>query len=306
MVRQRKGFVPTNSAIKQKFGGEKRKGGGTRKTEGDPILATYLSDISGSSPLSSKEEAKLARRIRRGDEVARNELVQANLRFVVSVAKDYQNRGLSLAELISAGNVGLLVAAERFDAAKGYKFISYAIWWIRQSILQTLMEQSTVRMPVNRIEMMAKITRTYEELQQDGNRPSFEKVANTLGFSEEKVEQTLINSQPIRSLDASFKDGEESCLMDFISDEVQPSPEQNMLEYAMQKDIDTVLAGLNSREAEVIRLYFGLGQDRPLTLDQIGIRFRLTRERVRQIKELALSKLRHPRFHTRLRSYTEL
>ena len=160
--------------------------------EGDPVLASYLSDIAASSPLSSREEGQLARRIRAGDEAARNELVEANLRFVVSVAKDYQNRGLSLAELISAGNMGLIIAAERFDETKGYKFISYAVWWIRQSILQTLMEQSTVRMPVNRIDMLAKISRTYEELQQDGAAPTLEKVANTLGFTEEKIEQTLI------------------------------------------------------------------------------------------------------------------
>ena len=305
MVRERKRAGAKQPTLKRNINGG-RKGGRNRKPEGDPILASYLSDISDSSPLSSREEAQLAVRIRQGDEDARNELVQANLRFVVSVAKDYQNRGLSLAELISAGNMGLIVAAERFDETKGYKFISYAVWWIRQSILQTLMEQSTVRMPVNRIDMMAKITRTYEELQQDGTRPSIDKVASALGFSEEKIEQTLINNQPIRSLDASFEDGDESCLMDFLSDDGQPSPEEEVLEFALQKDIATVLMGLNSREAEVIRLYFGLGQDRPMTLDQIGIRFKLTRERVRQIKELALSKLRHPRFHTRLRSYTEV
>ena len=214
----------------------------------------------------------------------------------MSVAKEYQNRGLSLAELISAGNMGLLLAAERFDETKGYKFISYAVWWIRQSILQTLMEQSTVRMPVNCMDMIAKTTRTCEELQQEGTRPSLDKVAKELGFTDEKVEPTLINNQPIRSLDANFEEGEESCLLDFLADDRQRSPEEHIFENALQKDIDKVLTDLNSREAEVIRLYFGLGQESPLPLDQIGICFKLTRARLRQIKEVALSKLRHPAF----------
>ena len=274
--------------------------------EGDPVLASYLSDIATSSPLSPEKEAELARRIRAGDAAARNELVEANLRFVVSVSKDYQNRGLSLSELISAGNLGLIIAAERFDETKGYKFISYAVWWIRQSILQTLMEQSTVRMPVNHIDMMTKISRTFEALQQDGSIPTTEKVADTLGFTEEKVEQTLINSQPIRSLDASFEGSEERCLLDYLCDENQRSPEEQVLDDTLQEDIKAVLEGLNAREAEVLRLYYGLGQEPPMTLDQIGLRFKLTRERVRQIKEIALSKLRHPKFYTRLRSHSEL
>ena len=303
MARERKA-AGGGQEVRGNISGGKRASG--RRSEWDPILARYLTDIADSSPLTSQQEAELARRIRRGDAAARNGLVQANLRFVVSVAKDYQNRGLSLVELISAGNMGLLVAAERFDESKGYKFISYAVWWIRQSILQTLTEQSTVRMPVNRIDLMAKINRTCEELQQEGRRPSLDKVAKELGFTEEQVERTLINNEPIRSLDANFEDGGERCLMDFLADDRQPSPEEHVLDDALQQDIDKVLTGLNSREAEVIRLYFGLGQECPLTLDQIGIRFKLTRERVRQIKEMALSKLRHPRFHTRLRSYTEV
>ena len=159
-------------------------------------------------------------------------------------------------------------------------------------------------MPVNRIDMMAKITRTCEELQHEGTRPSLNKVAKELGFTEEKVERTLINNQPIRSLDANFEDGEESCLMDCLADDRQPCPEEQIFESALQKD--KVLTGLNRREAEVLRLYFGLGQESPLPLDQIGIRFKLTRERVWQIKEVALSKLRHPRFHIWLRSYAEV
>ena len=276
-----------------------------QKPQGDPLLASYLNDIADSTPLSARQEAELACRIRAGDEKARNELVEANLRFVVSVAKDYQNRGLSLAELISAGNMGLITAAERFDETKGYKFISYAVWWIRQAILQTLMEQSTVRMPVNRLDMQTKITRTYEALQRDGSMPSLEKVADTLGFTEEKVEQALIDSQPIRSLDAPFEEGEERSLLDYLSSENDLPPEEEALRYTLQEDIDAALNRLNQREAEVLRLYFGLNQERPLTLDQIGVRFKLTQERVRQIKEIALSKLRHLHFYAKLRAYSE-
>ena len=276
-----------------------------RPGEGDQVLASYLDDIAASTPLAPVEEAALAARIRAGDEFARNELVEANLRFVVSVAKEYQNRGLALVELISAGNVGLITASERFDETKGYKFISYAVWWVRQAILQALMEQSTVRVPVNRLDMLSKDSRTYEDLQQDGPVPSLDKVADTLGFSREKVEQTLVDNQPIRSLDAPFEDGEERCLLDYLSNE-ELNPEDEVLGFALREDIDCALSGLNEREAEVLRLYFGLLNEPPLTLDQIGVRFALTRERVRQIKELALSKLRHPRFYARLRAHADV
>ena len=276
-----------------------------RLGEGDSVLASYLDDISDSTPLAAAEEAELAARIRAGDESARNELVEANLRFVVSVAKEYQNRGLSLVELISAGNVGLLTASERFDETRGFKFISYAVWWVRQSILQVLMEQSMVRIPVNRLDMLSKISRTYEALQQDGIEPSMEKVADTLGFSQEKVEQTLVDNQPIRSLDEPFEDGEERCLLDYLSPERQLTPEDEVLVFTLREDIDSVLGGLNEREAEVLRLYFGLLDEPSLTLNQIGGRFQLTRERVRQIKEIALSKLRHPRYYARLRAHAD-
>ena len=276
-----------------------------RPGEGDQVLASYLDDIAASTPLAPVEEAELAARIRAGDEFARNELVEANLRFVVSVAKEYQNRGLALVELIGAGNVGLITASERFDETKGYKFISYAVWWVRQGILQALMEQSTVRVPVNRLDMLSKVARTYEALQQDGPVPSLDKVADTLGFSREKVEQTLVDNQPIRSLDAPFEDGEERCLLDYLSNE-ELNPEDEALGFALREDIDCALSGLNEREEEVLRLYFGLLNEPPLTLDQIGVRFALTRERVRQIKELALSKLRHPRFYARLRAHADV
>ena len=290
---------------RKKVRAEKQMKQKERKNDGDPVLASYLRDISDSTPLSSGEEIELARSIREGNGDARNALVEANLRFVVSVAKEYQNRGLSLAELISAGNVGLITAAERFDETRGFKFISYAVWWIRQSILQALMEQSTVRMPVNRLDMLSKISRTAEALQQKGIAPSIDNVAETLGFTAEEVERTLVTGQPVRSLDAPFDDGEERCLHDCLGDEVQCSAEETLLAMTQQQDIATALQGLTAREAEVLRLYFGIEQDRSMTLDQIGARFKLTRERVRQIKELALSKLRHPRFYGRLRVYAE-
>ena len=273
--------------------------------DGDPLLACYLDDIADSTPLTAREEVELAGRMRAGDEKARNALVEANLRFVVSVAKKYQNRGLSLAELISAGNVGLLTAAERFDETRGYKFISYAVWWIRQTILQTLMEQTTVRMPVNRIDLLNRISRAYETLQQEGRRATLEKVSGILGFTEEKIDQVLLESQPIRSLDAPFAKGDEHCLLDYLPNDLQLSPEEQVLHFALREAIDMVLSCLNAREAEVLRLYFGLDNEPPLTLDQIGMRFKLTRERVRQIKEVALGKLRQPRFCARLKAYVE-
>ena len=276
-----------------------------RPSKGGLVLASYLDDIAASTPLAPVEEAELAARIRAGDDSARNELVEANLRFVVSVAKGYQNRGLSLSELISAGNVGLITASERFDETRGYKFISYAVWWVRQAILQALMEQSTVRVPVNRLDMMSKIIRTYEALQRDGSAPSLEMVADTMGFSREKVEQAMVDNQPIRSLDAPFQEGEERCLLDSLSNEVL-NPEDEVLGLTLREDIEYALGGLHEREAEVLRLYFGLVNVSPLTLDQIGVRFALTRERVRQIKEIALSKLRHPRFYARLRAHTDI
>ena len=275
----------------------------SHKSEGDAVLAQYLEDIAASTPLSGLEESTLAERIRFGDDEARNALVEANLRFVVSISKEYQNRGLSLTELISAGNVGLITAAERFDETRGYKFISYAVWWIRQAILQALMEQSTVRMPVNRRDLLAKILRTREDLQARGESVTVEKVARSLDIAPEKVEQALVDNQSICSLDAPFEDGEIRSMIDVLGDETAVSPEDDVFSRVMREDIDTVLNRLNARESEVIRLYFGLSYEPPLTLDQIGVRFKITRERVRQIKELALGKLRHPRFYSRLRAY---
>ena len=276
-----------------------------RRADGDPALSMYFKDIAESEPLSFREEAALAARIRGGDEVARNALVEANLRFVVAVAKQYQNRGLSLQELISAGNVGLITAAERFDEGRGFKFITYAVWWVRQSILQTLAEQATVRVPVNRLDMAAKISRAQEALQQEGVAATIAKVAEVLGVPEAEVESTLANSQPVCSLDAPYAEGDEHCLLDNLWDEVQVTAEEELLADALQEDIDDALGGLTEREAEVLRQYYGLGRESGRTLDQIGAGLDLTRERARQIKETALSKLRHPRLYTRLRMHAE-
>ena len=233
-------------------------------------------------------------------------MVEANLRFVISISKEYQNRGLSLAELISAGNVGLITAAERFDETRGYKFISYAVWWIRQAVLQALMEQSTVRLPVNRRDLLAKILRTHEDLQYRGESVTVEKVAQSLDIAPEKVEQALVDNQPVCYLDAPFEDGENRSMIDVLSDEKGRSPEDEVFSQVLREDVDSVLDRLNARESEVIRLYFGLSGEPPLTLDEIGGRFKLTRERVRQIKELALDKLRHPRFYSRLRAHMHI
>ena len=276
------------------------------RTEGDAILAQYLEDIATSTPLGGLEESALAKRIRAGDDEARNALVEANLRFVISISKEYQNRGLSLAELISAGNVGLITAAERFDETRGYKFISYAVWWIRQAVLQALMEQSTVRLPVNRRDLLAKILRAHEDLQSRGESVTVEKVAQSLDIAPEKVEQALVDNQPVCYLDAPFEDGENRSMIDVLSDEKGRSPEDEVFSQVLREDVDSVLDRLNARESEVIRLYFGLSGEPPLTLDEIGGRFKLTRERVRQIKELALDKLRHPRFYSRLRAHMHI
>ena len=269
-------------------------------------LGSYLGEIANSSPLSSSEEVDLARRIKCGDEGARNALVEANLRFVVSVAKEYQNRGVPLADLISAGNMGLITAAERFDENKGFKFISYAVWWIRQAILQTLAEQSrTVRLPLNKIGLLYKISKAARLLQQERtDDPNPEDIANELDVSVEDVRETMMCGRSIRSLDATFKEEEDHSLLDILPDERQESPENLVMRGCLRGQIDTALGSLVGREAEILRLYFGLDGEEPMTLDQIGIRFGLTRERVRQIKEKALHRLRHPSRCNQLRTYS--
>ncbi len=272
----------------------------------DDCLGSYFGEIANSNPLSSSEEVDLARRIKCGDEGARNVLVEANLRFVVSVAKEYQNRGVPLADLISAGNIGLITAAERFDENKGFKFISYAVWWIRQAILQTLAEQSrTVRLPLNKIGLLYKISKASRLLQQERtDDPNPEDIANELDVPVEDVRETMMCGRSVRSLDATFKEGEDHSLLDILPDDRQESPENLVMRGCLRGKIDTALGSLVGREAKILRLYFGLDGEEPMTLDQIGVRFGLTRERVRQIKEKALHRLRHPSRCDQLRTYS--
>ena len=273
----------------------------------DDSLGSYLGQIAHSKPLSAADEIALARKIKQGDERARNRLVEANLRFVGSVAKEYQNRGVPLADLVSTGNMGLITAAERFDEAKGFKFISYAVWWIRQAILQTLAEQSrTVRLPLNKVGLLYKISKVSRLLQQERtDDPNPEVIAKQLDVPVEEVRETLMCGRSVRSLDAKFREEEDQNLLDVLPDDRQESPETQVMRGCMRGQIDSALDGLVGREAEIIRLYFGLEGEEPMTLDQIGARFALTRERVRQIKEKALNRLRHPSRCHQLRTYSK-
>ena len=274
----------------------------------EDALGSYLSEIAKSTPLSASDEVELAQRIKDGDEEARNYLVEANLRFVVSVAKEYQNRGVPLADLVSAGNMGLITAAERFDENKGFKFISYAVWWIRQAILQTLAEQSrTVRLPLNKVGLLYKISKASRAIRQErADEPVPEEIAKELEVSVDEVKETLLSGRSVRSLDATFQEEEDQSLLDVLPDDSQESPEMDVIRDCMRGQIENALSGLVSREAEIIRLYFGLNGEEPMTLDQIGSRFCLTRERVRQIKEKALLRLRHPSRSERLRAYSKV
>ena len=245
----------------------------------DDSLGSYLAEIASSSPLSAVEEVQLAKEIKQGDEEARNQLVEANLRFVVSVAKEYQNRGVPLADLISAGNMGLITAAERFDEDKGFKFISYAVWWIRQAILQTLAEQSrTVRLPLNKIGLLYKVSKASRALQQErADDPNPEEIAMQLDVPVHEVKETLMCGRSVRSLDAAFKEEEDQSLLDVLPDDRQESPENNVMRGCLRGQIDSALGGLAGREGEILRLYFGLGGEEPMTLDQIGARWAYSR-----------------------------
>ncbi|MSS72852.1 MAG: RNA polymerase sigma factor RpoD/SigA [Candidatus Latescibacteria bacterium] len=272
----------------------------------DRSLIRYMKEIADSSPLASTEEAELARRIRMGDVEARNRLVHANLRFVVSIALGYRHRGLSLGELISAGNVGLITAAERFDETQGYRFISYAVWWVRQAILQTLMEQRTVRMPVNRFDLLARISKSFSGLQQRLYAdPAADDIAADLGVTLKDVERTLLASRSSLSLDAPFDTESGNSLLQTLADPAQASLDENLDKERMQQDISEVLDTLNERESDILRLYFGLEDGEGKTLEQIGEHLGITRERVRQIKETAIQKLRHAPRARRLKPYLE-
>ncbi|MCZ6632890.1 MAG: RNA polymerase sigma factor RpoD/SigA [bacterium] len=270
-------------------------------------LHRYLEDVATSQPLSAKDEVKLAIRIKKGDLKARAKLVEANLRFVITVAREYPNQGVPLVDLISAGNIGLITAAERFDETKGFKFISYAVWWIRQSILQTLAEHSrVVRLPLNRVDLLRRISRyTNNRQQETSSRPAEEEIAEELGITTEQVVDTLTSGQRVLSLDATFGDDDENSLLEIMPDRTQEAPDEQALRNSLEDEIAAALDSLDDREREVIRLYFGLGGVQEMTLEEIGMQFRLTRERVRQIKEKALRKLRHPTRGRKLIAYTE-
>ena len=257
-------------------------------------LDKYLQDISKIDLITAEEEVELAQKIKRGDQRALEKLVNANLRFVVSVAKQYQNQGLTLPDLINEGNFGLVKAAQRFDETRGFKFISYAVWWIRQSILQALAEQSrVVRLPLNKIGSINKIKKTFSYLEQAHERPpSAEEIAEELGLSISEVKQSLKNAGKHISMDAPFAKGEDSNLYDVISASETPMPDSELVKESIREEIGRVLETLSEREADVVKLYYGIGQSSTMTLDEIGNTFDLTRERVRQIREKAIRKLR--------------
>ena len=259
-------------------------------------LRLYFDDIAESRPLSREREVELSARIQEGDMEARDELVQANLRFVIDVAKNYQNRGLSLSDLISAGNVGLLTAAERFDGTKGYKFISYAVWWIKQSILQTIAEHArTVRLPLNKLSLLKDISKASRKLGQGReSEPDVEEIAAELEVPTQEILDTMLSARTVRSLDESFEEDDERSLLNILADNNQETPDSDVITSSARTQLEEVLESLDERELRIIRLYFGLDGTEALTLEQIGGLMGLTRERVRQLKERALGKLRHP------------
>ncbi|MBM4187274.1 MAG: sigma-70 family RNA polymerase sigma factor [Gemmatimonadetes bacterium] len=271
----------------------------------DGSLDVYLREISRYPLINQDEEVVLAQRIRGGEEEALDKLVRSNLRFVVSVAKKYQNQGVSLSDLINEGNLGLIRAAHKFDETKGIKFISYAVWWIRQAILQALAEQSRiVRVPLNRAGTLHRITRRSSALQQElGREPTAAEVAESMDIEVEEVEKTLSISQNHVSLDAPLTPGEENRLFDYLPDTQNPGPDAETFERALTQSIEEVLGSLRDREAKILRMYFGLEGPEPMTLEEIGTKLGITRERVRQIKEKALSRLRHVSRSKALESY---
>ena len=258
-------------------------------------LEKYLQEIGKVDLLTPEEEVDLAKKIKQGDQMALEQLTKANLRFVVSVAKQYQNQGLSLSDLINEGNLGLIKAAQRFDETRGFKFISYAVWWIRQSILQALAEQSRiVRLPLNKVGSLNKINRAFSELEQEFERdPSAEELANALEISTSEVETTLGVAARHISVDAPFVEGEDNSLLDVLENNKTPETDRH-LEYvdSLRKEIERSLSTLTPRQADVVKLYFGIGLEHPMSLEDIGNQFDLTRERVRQIKDKAINKLR--------------
>ncbi|MFW6326885.1 MAG: sigma-70 family RNA polymerase sigma factor [Bacteroidota bacterium] len=267
-------------------------------------LDKYLQEIGREDLISVEEEVELAQRIKKGDQVALEKLTRANLRFVVSVAKQYQNQGLSLPDLINEGNLGLIKAAEKFDETRGFKFISYAVWWIRQAILQALAEQSRiVRLPLNQVGSLNKINKAYSKFEQEHERkPSPEELADQLELPAEKVADTLRVSGRHISVDAPFVEGEDNSLLDVLVNNDSPNADKTLINESLAREIERALATLTERESDIIKLFFGIGCQE-MTLEEIGERFGLTRERVRQIKEKAIRRLRHTSRSKLLKSY---
>jgi len=268
-------------------------------------LSKYLEEIGKFEPLTPNEEIDLAQRLRSGDRDALKKLTESNLRFVVSVAKDYQGQGLPLTDLINEGNLGLIKAAERFDETRGFKFISYAVWWIRQSILQALAEHSRiVRLPLNRVGTISKITKEAEILEQQYERaPLQDEIASGLEMESEEVSDAIRISRKHQSLNDPFRDGESNALIDVIEDDMQLPPDHPLMDESLKQEIRAALNTLKKRERDVIKMYFGIDREYALTLNEIGEEFNLTRERVRQIKENAIRRLSHKSRSKNLKSY---
>jgi RNA polymerase primary sigma factor len=268
-------------------------------------LDKYLQEIGKVDLITADEEVELAQRIKAGDQRALEKLTKANLRFVVSVAKQYQNQGLTLPDLINEGNLGLIKSAQRFDETRGFKFISYAVWWIRQSILQALAEQSRiVRLPLNKIGSINKINKMYALLEQSNERPpSAEEIAKELDMTVNDVKESMKNSGRHLSMDAPLVEGEDSNLYDVLRSGESPNPDRELIHESLQTEIERALETLTPREADVVRLYFGLSDQHPMTLEEIGETFDLTRERVRQIKEKAIRRLKHTSRSKILKTY---
>jgi RNA polymerase primary sigma factor len=268
-------------------------------------LDKYLQEIGKVDLITSDVEVELAKRIREGDQIALEKLTKANLRFVVSVAKQYQNNGLSLGDLINEGNLGLIKAAKRFDETRGFKFISYAVWWIRQSIMQALAEQSRiVRLPLNRVGSLNKISKTFSDLEQKFQRePSAEELADVLQISQEEVTDTMKISGRHVSMDAPFVNGEENNLLDVLTNDSDVTPDSELMVDSLRREVQRALATLTQRESDVIAYYFGLNGEAAMTLEEIGEKYNLTRERVRQIKEKATRRLRLNSRSKTLRTY---
>ncbi len=267
-------------------------------------LDKYLQEIGREELITVEEEVELAQRIKKGDQTALEKLTRANLRFVVSVAKQYQNQGLSLPDLINEGNLGLIKAAEKFDETRGFKFISYAVWWIRQSILQALAEQSRiVRLPLNQVGSLNKINKAYSKFEQENERkPSPEELADQLELPADKVADTLRVAGRHISVDAPFVEGEDNSLLDVLVNNDSPNADRSLINESLAREIERALATLTERESDIVKLFFGIGCQE-MTLEEIGERFGLTRERVRQIKEKAIRRLRHTSRSKLLKTY---